>query len=88
MGEQKFALKPFVEACEEALVMTGGRGDEEDMRVSTPEACSRFAGTSEAGTAPSCLQTRSLPSRIRHQPAQVVDSYSGRPFGCHYNSLS
>jgi len=26
--------------------------------------------------------------RVRHQPAQVVDSYSGRPFGCHYNRLS
>ena len=38
MGEQKFALKPVAEACEEALVTTGGRGDEEEMRVSTPTA--------------------------------------------------
>ena len=32
MGEQKFALKPVAEACEEALVTTDGRGDEEEMR--------------------------------------------------------
>jgi len=36
LGEQKFALKPVAEACEEAVATTGGRGDEEDMRVSTP----------------------------------------------------
>jgi len=36
MGEQNFALKPVAEACEEALVTAGGRGDEENMRVSTP----------------------------------------------------
>ena len=36
MGEQKFAMKPVAEACEEALVTTGGSGDGEDMRVSTP----------------------------------------------------
>ena len=36
MGEQKFAMKPVAEACEEALVTTGGCGDGQDMRVSTP----------------------------------------------------
>jgi len=36
MGEQKFVIKPVAEASEEALVTTGGCGDKEDMRVSTP----------------------------------------------------
>jgi hypothetical protein len=36
MGEQKFALKQLVEAAGQALVATGGSGDGEDMRVSTP----------------------------------------------------
>jgi len=29
-------MKPVADACEEALGTTGGRGDEEDMRASTP----------------------------------------------------
>ena len=37
MGELKFAMKADAAACEEALVTTGGSGDGEDMRVSTPE---------------------------------------------------
>ena len=36
MGEQKFPMKPVVQACEEALITAGGSGDGEDMRVSTP----------------------------------------------------
>ena len=36
MGEQKFSMKPVVQACEEALVTAGGSGDGQDMRVSTP----------------------------------------------------
>ena len=40
MGEQKFSMKPVVQACEAALVTAGGSGDGdgdgEDMRVSTP----------------------------------------------------
>ena len=36
MGEQKFAMTPVAEACEEALVRSGGSADGEDMRVSTP----------------------------------------------------
>ena len=36
MGAQKPAIEPVAEACEEALVTTGGCGNGEDMRVSTP----------------------------------------------------
>jgi len=36
MGEQKFSIKPVVQACEAALVTTGGCGDGQDMRVITP----------------------------------------------------
>ena len=36
MGEQKFFMKPVVQACEEALLTAGGSGDGQDMRVSTP----------------------------------------------------
>ena len=36
MGEQKFSIKPVVQACEEALVAAGGSGDGQDIRVSTP----------------------------------------------------
>ena len=36
MGDQKFAMKPVAEACEEALVRIDGFADGEDMRVSTP----------------------------------------------------
>ena len=36
MNEHSFAMKPVAEACDEALVTAGGRGDEEEMRVSTP----------------------------------------------------
>jgi len=36
MGEQKFAMKLVAEACEKAMVTTGGCADVQDMRVSTP----------------------------------------------------
>ena len=36
MGEQKFALKPLVEAVEQALVEAVDCGDDGDMRVNTP----------------------------------------------------
>ena len=36
MGEQKFALKPLVEAVEHALVEAVDSGEDGDMRVSTP----------------------------------------------------
>ena len=36
MGEQKLAIEPVAEACEEALVTTGGCGNGEDMPLSTP----------------------------------------------------
>ena len=37
MGEQKFGLKPLAEAAEQALVAAVGAGDDEDMRVVTPD---------------------------------------------------
>ena len=38
MGEQKFSMKPVVQACGAAWVTAGesGDGDGEDMRMSTP----------------------------------------------------
>jgi len=50
MGEQNFALKLVAEACEEALVRTGGRRDEEDMRVSTPGGVFQVRWDERGGT--------------------------------------
>ena len=50
MGEQKFSMKPVVQACEEALVTAGGSGDGQDMRVSTPGGGFHVRWDSRGGT--------------------------------------
>ena len=63
MGEQKFSMKPVVQACEEALVTAGGSGDGQDMRVS-----------SNRGRDARC---RTPPAQIRTGPIRAYGSYLG-----------
>lgn len=50
MGEQKFSIKPVVQACEEALVTSGGTGGGEDMRVITPGGVFQVRWDERGGT--------------------------------------
>ena len=80
MGEQKFAMKPVAEACEEALVTTGGSGDGEDMRVSSPGGVFQVRWD-ERGGATAMGQLPFLPSSCT-PPGCLRTGSGGCPLSC------
>ena len=71
-----------VAQCQLKIVDAGHMADSSPVAEEGTGMKCWICGEEEAAT------REHLFTRVRHQPAQVVDSYSGRPFGCHYNSLS